>query len=283
MKDTAGFSEDLIIVRGAGDLASGVIHRLYRSGYHVLVLECAAPSAIRRMAAFCEAVYDGEAFVEGVLCTRVENIANCPEVWKRGEIPLLVDEKASCLYTVRPAALVDGIIAKRNLGTCKEMASLTIALGPGFCAGEDVDVVIETMRGHDLGRIIRDGEALPNTGIPGSIGGFTSERVIHSPAKGVLHQKAAIGDLVEKGQIIALVDETPVEASITGVLRGIIRDGYKVSEGLKIADIDPRKEEKKNCFTISDKSRCIAGSVLEVLLGSGIYPLRKAGFSRDPR
>ena len=275
MKNKLDFPKDLIIVRGAGDLASGVIHRLHRSGYHVLALECAAPSAIRRMAAFCEAVYDGEAFVEGVLCSRIENVSECTAAWSRGEIPLLVDETCACLEKVQPAALVDAILAKKNLGTNKAMAPLTIGLGPGFCAGEDVDVVIETMRGHDLGRIIDDGEAFPNTGIPGNIDGFTSERVIHSPADGMLLSRACIGDLVEKGQIIACVDDHPVEASITGVLRGIIREGFKVQKGLKIADIDPRKEQKKNCFTISDKSRCIAGSVLEVLLAYGIYPERK--------
>ena len=165
--------------------------------------------------------------------------------------------------------VVDGILAKRNLGTYKEMAPLTIALGPGFCAGKDVDVVIETKRGHNLGRVIREGEAYPNTGIPGNIGGYTSERVIHSEKRGILKNKKNIGDIVKKGEVIAVIEgegeETLVRATIDGILRGLIRDGFPVTEGFKIADIDPRKEELENCFTISDKARCIGGSVLEVV------------------
>lgn len=269
-------SEHYIIVRGGGDLATGVIHRLFRCGYKVLILECEKPSAIRRKVAFCEAVYDGEAFVEGVLCSRIEDISQCRQVWKKRQIPLLVDPEAACLKTgldgQTPAALIDGIIAKKNLGTRKEMAPVTISLGPGFLAGEDVDYVVETMRGHDLGRIIEDDYAQPNTGVPGMVGGVSKERVLHSPETGIIHVKSQIADLVEKGQILAYVGEVPVPASITGVLRGIIRDGYHVFKGMKIADIDPRKEEKKNCFTISDKARCIAGSVIEILLGEHILP-----------
>lgn len=168
-------SEHYIIVRGGGDLATGVIHRLFRCGYKVLILECEKPSAIRRKVAFCEAVYDGEAFVEGVLCSRIEDISQCRQVWEKRQIPLLVDPEAACLKTgldgQTPAALIDGIIAKKNLGTRKEMAPVTIGLGPGFLAGEDVDYVVETMRGHDLGRIIEDDYAQPNTGVPGMVGG----------------------------------------------------------------------------------------------------------------
>lgn len=269
-------SEHYIIVRGGGDLATGVIHRLFRCGYKVLILECEKPSAIRRKVSFCEAVYDGEAFVEGVLCSRIEDISQCRQVWEKRQIPLLVDPEAACLKTGLdgqvPAALIDGIIAKKNLGTRKDMAPVTIGLGPGFLAGEDVDYVVETMRGHDLGRIIEGDYAQPNTGVPGMVGGVSKERVLHSPEAGVIHVKSQIADLVEKGQILAYVGEVPVPASITGVLRGIIRDGYQVFKGMKIADIDPRKEEKKNCFTISDKARCIAGSVVEILLGEHILP-----------
>ena len=269
-------SNKCVIVRGGGDLASGVIHRLYRCGYRVLILESERPSAIRRMVSFCEAVYDGEAFVEGVLCQRVNTIEECEKVWASKEIPLLVDGEGACISELREKgkilALVDAIIAKRNIGTTREMAPLTIALGPGFEAGEDVDYVVETMRGHDLGRIIEEGCAIPNTGIPGLVGGVSKERVIHSPAAGQIRNQAQIADIVEQGQILAYVGETPVKATITGVLRGIIRDGYEVFEGMKIADIDPRKEEKKNCFTISDKARCIAGSVVEILMNHGIMP-----------
>lgn len=263
----------VIVVRGGGDLASGVIHRLHRCGYRVLILESEKPSAIRRMVSFCEAVYDGEAFVEGVLSHRVESLEECEAVWEAGEIPLLVDPACDCLKKQRPAALVDAILAKKNLGTTSAMAPLTIALGPGFEAGEDVDYVVETMRGHNLGRIIEEGCALPNTGVPGMVGGVSRERVIHSPASGIIRNKAGIADLVEKGSVIAYVGETPVKATIAGVLRGIIRDGYQVGTGMKIADIDPRAEEKQNCYSISDKARCIAGSVVEILLSQGILPI----------
>lgn len=172
---------------------------------------------------------------------------------------------------LRPAVVVDAILAKKNLGTTKEMAPLVIALGPGFTAGEDVDVVIETKRGHNLGRVIRSGSAVPNTGIPGIIGGYGKERVMHAQAEGILRNVASIGDIVEARAVIAEIETekgtVPVEASLSGLLRGLIRDGYPVTKGFKIADIDPRKEELQNCFTISDKARCIAGSVLEVICG----------------
>ena len=269
-------SDKCIIVRGGGDLASGVIHRLHRCGYRVLILECEKPSAIRRKVAFCEAVYDGTAAVEGILCRRIDSLEECEQVWQAGEIPLMVDPAGDCMIELsaqgKVAALVDAILAKRNLGTTRDMAPLTVALGPGFEAGKDVDFVIETQRGHDLARIISKGPATPNTGVPGIIAGYGKERVIHSPAAGIMHNRSRIGDIVEKDQIIAMVDEMPVYASLTGVLRGIIRDGYEVPKGMKIADIDPRQEQKKNCDTISDKARCIAGSVVEILLSEGVLP-----------
>ena len=269
-------NNNCVIVRGGGDLASGVIHRLHRCGYRVLILECEKPSAIRRKVAFCEAVYDKTAEVEGVLCRQANALEECDKIWQAGEIPLIVDPDGTCIGTLheqgKVAALIDAILAKKNLGTAKEMAPLTIGLGPGFTAGLDVDYVVETMRGHDLARIITEGCAIPNTGIPGMVGGVSKERVIHSPGTGMIRGIAHIADIVEKGQILAYVGDVPVEASITGVLRGIIKDGYYVLAGMKIADIDPRKEEKKNCFTISDKARCIAGSVVEILLSNGILP-----------
>ena len=255
-----------LLVRGGGDLASGVIHRLYKCGYQVLVLECRKPSAIRRKVSFGEAVFDGISSVEGVTGRLIEDVSECQKVWEAGEIPILVDETGKVIKELRPDALIDAILAKRNLGTTREMAPLTVALGPGFEAGKDVDFVIETQRGHNLG------SATPNTGIPGVIAGYGKERVIHSPAAGIMHNRSKIGDIVEKDQIIAMVDATPVYASLTGVLRGIIRDGYEVPKGMKIADIDPRKEQKKNCDTVSDKARCIAGSVVEVLLANGVLP-----------
>ena len=263
---------NLIAVRGGGDLASGVIHKLYKSGYRLLILESEKPSAIRRMVSFSEAVYDGEAFVEGVLSHKAESLKDCEDIWNAGEIPLMVDSTGEILKECKPRVVIDAVIAKKNLGTGKEMADLTIALGPGFEAGEDVDFVVETMRGHDLGRIIEEGTALPNTGIPGMVGGVGKERVIHPPETGVIRCEAKIADLVEEGQILAYVGECPVYATVTGVLRGIIRDGYSVTKGMKIADIDPRKEERQNCYSISDKARCIAGSVLEILLSQGVLP-----------
>ncbi len=265
-----GREKQFIIVRGGGDIATGTIHRLHRCGYPVIVLETASPSAIRRRVAFCEAVYDGVSEIEGVRCRRASDYPEAQEILSQGEVPILVDGDCRILEEVRPWALVDAILAKRNLGTTRAMADKTIGLGPGFTAGEDVDLVIETMRGHNLGRVIESGSAQPNTGTPGMIAGYGKERVIHSPATGTFRRYAEIGDLVEKEQVIASVKteqgEVEVHASLTGLLRGIIRDQYPVTRGFKIADIDPRESEYKNCFTISDKARCIAGSVLEALL-----------------
>lgn len=262
--------EQLIVVRGGGDIATGTIHKLARCGYPVLVLETAFPSAIRRFVAFSEAVYDGHSEIEGVVCRRAMEPGEIQGLLDQGVVAMLVDPAGEVLKELRPWALVDAILAKKNLGTHRGMADKTIALGPGFTAGKDVDLVIETMRGHNLGRIIGSGEAVPNTGVPGVIQGFSKERVIHSPARGFLMGKAMIGDPVKKGQLLAVVvtgqGEVCVEASMDGLLRGMIRSGYPVTEGLKIADIDPREGEYENCFTISDKARCIAGSVLEGLL-----------------
>ena len=275
--------KDLIVVRGAGDLATGTIHRLKKAGFRLLVLEAEHPAAIRRQVALSEAVYAGSARVEDVEAVRMDvDLAEKknrkellePEmerIWKKDGVPVLVDPSGLSIAALRPAVVVDAILAKKNLGTTKEMAPLVIALGPGFTAGEDVDVVIETKRGHNLGRVIRSGSAVPNTGIPGIIGGYGKERVMHAQAEGILRNAASIGDIVEARAVIAEIETengtVPVEASFSGLLRGLIRDGYPVTKGFKIADIDPRKEELQNCFTISDKARCIAGSVLEVICG----------------
>lgn len=275
--------KDLIVVRGAGDLATGTIHRLKKAGFRLLVLEAEHPAAIRRQVALSEAVYAGSARVEDVEAVRMDvDLAEKknrkellePEmerIWKKDGVPVLVDPAGLSIAALRPAVVVDAILAKKNLGTTKEMAPLVIALGPGFTAGEDVDAVIETKRGHNLGRVIRSGSAVPNTGIPGIIGGYGKERVMHAQAEGILRNAASIGDIVEARAVIAEIETekgtVPVEASLSGLLRGLIRDGYPVTKGFKIADIDPRKEELQNCFTISDKARCIAGSVLEVICG----------------
>lgn len=275
--------KDLIVVRGAGDLATGTIHRLKKAGFRLLVLEAEHPAAIRRQVALSEAVYAGSARVEDVEAVRMDvDLAEkknrkelleqeMERIWKKDGVPVLVDPAGLSIEALRPAVVVDAILAKKNLGTTKEMAPLVIALGPGFTAGEDVDVVIETKRGHNLGRVIRSGSAVPNTGIPGIIGGYGKERVMHAQAEGILRNVASIGDIVEARAVIAEIETengtVPVEASLSGLLRGLIRDGYPVTKGFKIADIDPRKEELQNCFTISDKARCIAGSVLEVICG----------------
>ena len=198
-------------------------------------------------------------------------------VLEAGEVPLLIDPKGESIELLKPDVVVDAIIAKKNLGTTINMAPLVIGVGPGFTAGQDVHLVIESMRGHNLARIITDGMAQPNTGVPGNIAGFTSERVIHAPAAGYIHDVRKIGDIVQKGDEIAriypdkesydnaLSEYVPVNATITGIIRGLIREGYYFRKGFKIADIDPRESEITNCFTISDKARSIAGSVLEAV------------------
>ena len=263
--------DDLIVVRGGGDLATGVVHRLWSAGLRVLVLETAHPAAIRRQVSLCEAVYEGETTVEGLRAVRISKQEEAEAVWAQNAVPVLIDSKGESIRTLKPDVVVDAILAKKNLGTTREMASLTIALGPGFTAGQDVDVVVETKRGHKLGRIIREGTATPNTGVPGVIGGYAAERVLHSSAQGIFRNLHAIGDFVEAGEAIAKV-ETPageevlVKTQIAGILRGLLRDGYPVVPGFKVADVDPRKTELENCFLISDKARCIAGSVLELVV-----------------
>lgn len=263
----------MIVVRGGGDIATGTIVKLHRCGYPVLVLESRRPSAIRRLVALSEAVYEGKSRVEDVSCRLIHTVWEAEAVWARGEVPMLVDPEGTAIDELHPWAVVDAILAKKNLGTHRGMADITIGLGPGFTAGEDVDAVIETMRGHNLGRVIEKGQAMPNTGVPGMIAGYGKERVIHAPTEGTWKGLCRIGDFVEEGQTIAVLERegktVSVEASITGLLRGIIRDGYPVKKGLKVADIDPRKSEYDNCFTISDKARCIAGGVLEALLYLG--------------
>ena len=271
----------LIICRGGGDLATGIVHRLFRAGFPVLVLETDSPAAIRRQVSFSEAVYDGTATVEGVTAERIASAdrASVDHVLEAGRVPLLVDPEGNSIAQLKPDIVVDAIIAKKNLGTAKEMAPLVIGIGPGFTAGEDVDLVVESMRGHNLARIFTTGSALPNTGIPGNIGGFTKERVLHAEAAGYMKNIRQIGDIVEKGEEIARIYEkmtedgtfsgsyVSVEASISGIIRGLIREGYHFQKGFKIADIDPRESELANCFTISDKARSIGGSVLEAVCG----------------
>ncbi|MCC3866841.1 selenium-dependent molybdenum cofactor biosynthesis protein YqeB [Terrisporobacter mayombei] len=264
--------KDIIVIRGGGDIATGTIYKLHRCGFKVVILEIENPSAIRRSVCFSEAVYENKIVVENVVCEKANNIEEVYSILDRNEIPVIIDPSGNYIEKLKPLALVDAILAKRNLGTRKDMAPITIALGPGFCAGEDVDIVIETMRGHDLGRIIEKGYAISNTGIPGTVKGVSKDRVIYSPSSGIISNMKEIGDIVKKGEVIAKINDTEnetiteVKATIDGVLRGIIRDKSKIKVRLKIADIDPRIEEVKNSYTISDKARTIAGGVLEAVL-----------------
>ena len=262
--------KNLIIVRGGGDLATGTIYKLKKCGFPVLILEAESPSAIRRNVAFSEAVYQGQQTVEDITCYMAGSVAEAEQFLAKGKLTLLVDPAGVSIEALKPLAVVDAILAKKNLGTHKDMAPITVALGPGFEAGIDVNAVIETKRGHNLGKVLWSGFAAPNTGVPGIIAGFGKERVIHCPAEGILRNVKKITDTVVKGEVIAVVEteegNVPVEASLDGLLRGLIRDGYPVTKGFKIADIDPRMDEYGNCFTISDKARCIAGGVVEAIL-----------------
>lgn len=255
-----------VIVRGGGDIASGTIQKLYRSGFNVLVLEIEKPTAIRRNVAFSDAIYNGEATVEGIKAIRAYNLEDINNAFKNRIIPILVDSDGYFINKIKPLAVIDAILAKKNLGTNKDMAPITIALGPGFKAGVDVDVVIETMRGHNLGRLIFEGYAMANTGVPGEIAGYSKERVIYSQSNGIIKNLKYIGDIVKKDDVLAVVGDQKILAPIDGLLRGLIKDGTKVEIGLKIGDIDPRLKEIENYTTISDKARNIGGGVLEALL-----------------
>jgi xanthine dehydrogenase accessory factor len=257
---------DIVIVRGGGDLASGTIQKLHRSGFRVLVLEVPNPTSIRRNVSFSEAVYEKEVEIEGIKAVHVYCLSEIENAWRNKKVPMIIDEKGDYIKIIKPKIVVDAIIAKRNMGTTKDMADITIALGPGFTAGEDVDIVIETSRGHNLGRLIYTGKAKENTGIPGNIMGYSVERVIHSPIAGIMKNVVHIDSVVEKDDVIAYIGDTEVKATMSGLLRGILRNGSTVMKGFKIADIDPRVSEKMNCYTISDKARNIAGGVLEAVL-----------------
>ncbi|MFV0503227.1 MAG: selenium-dependent molybdenum cofactor biosynthesis protein YqeB [Lachnospirales bacterium] len=259
------FEKDLIIVRGGGDIATGVIQKLFRTHFNVLVLECKYPSAIRHSVALSQCIYDGKHKVEGMSAIRVSNICEIKEAFLRKEIPVLVDEDCAILQEVKPIAVVDAILAKRNLGTRINMAPIVIGVGPGFNAGEDCHCVIETQRGHNLGRLIFEGEAEKNTGVPGEIGGESHRRVLRSPREGTIEIYRKIGDIVSKGDIIAKVGDAEIKAEFEGLLRGVIADSYYVTKNFKVGDVDPRKDQYGNCFTISDKARNIGGGVLEAI------------------
>ena len=258
----------LVLIKGAGDLATGTAVRLARAGFRVVMTDLARPTAVRRTVAFSQCLYDGSATVEGLTARRAEHPAEAEAILAAGAIPVLADPAANILKELPFDALVDAILAKRNLGTRITDAPIVLALGPGFTAGADCHGVIETQRGHDLGRLILTGSAAPNTGVPGNVGGYTVERLIRAPADGVFEPLAAIGDRVEAGAPVARVAGETVRAQISGVVRGMLPAGLPVTRGMKAGDIDPRCEAR-HCFTVSDKARAIGGGVLEGLLYFG--------------
>lgn len=255
-----------VLIKGAGDLATGIAYRLYQAGYDVLMTDIPVPTTVRRNVAYSRVVYEKEAVIEGVKGVLVQTIEEVNKAHTEGVIPVIVDEKAAIRDVYKPEVIVDAIIAKENLGTTVEEAPLVIGVGPGFVAGKDCHAVIETMRGHYLGKVIREGSAIPNTGVPGNIGGFTTERIIRASADGEFQPIAGIGDLVEKDQIVAKSGGQPIYALMSGIVRGMLQTGIKVKKGMKCGDIDARCE-RNHCFTISDKARSIGGGVLEAIVG----------------
>jgi len=247
-------------------MASAVAWRLFSAHFHkIFMLEINRPLAVRREVSFCEAVYEGHKKVEDVEAVKVQDLKGIQDAWENHKIALIVDPKWTMIQEIRPDVTVDAVLAKKNIGTHLTEARLVIGLGPGFTAGKDVHMVIETNRGHNLGRVITSGWAEPNTGIPGSIGGHSNKRVLRAQADGVFQAKLSIGNLVRTGDVIGAVGESEIRAEINGILRGLIRSGTKVPAGLKLGDIDPRGASEY-CYTISDKARAIAGSVLEAIL-----------------
>lgn len=254
------------MIKGAGEMASAVAWRIYMSNIRkVLMLETASPLAVRREVSFCEAIQEGRKTVEGVEALKVDDYNDTRKAWTEGKIAVAVDPEWELLNYAKANVVVDAILAKKNTGTHTKEAPLVIGLGPGFVADEDVHVVIETNRGHNLGRIITSGNAQPNTGIPGPIEGYTVERVLRATCDGVFSARLSIGSKVKSGDAIGAVGEEAVLAKIDGVIRGLIRSSSWVHQGLKIGDIDPRGRADY-CATISEKGRAIAGAVIETIL-----------------
>ncbi|MBN1063857.1 selenium-dependent molybdenum cofactor biosynthesis protein YqeB [Clostridium botulinum] len=255
----------MIVIKGAGDLATGVATRLKKSGFDIVMTEISQPTTVRRTVAFSQVVYDKKVEVEGITAELASNKENIKKIVEEGNVAVLVDEKAKIIDEIKPKIIIDAIIAKKNLGTKIDDANIVIALGPGFTAGIDCHCVIETKRGHYLGKAIYKGSAIPNTGVPGEVGGFSKERIIRATTDGKILPVSKIGDYVKKGDIVAYVNETPVLAKLDGIVRGMLQKDVSVFKGMKSGDIDPRCE-KNHCFTISDKARSIGGGVLEAIL-----------------
>lgn len=254
-----------VLIRGAGDIATGIALRLWRSHLSVVMTDLLAPTAIRRTVCFSQAIVHGETKVEDVTAEQAETAADVPVILKRRRIPVLVDPDGTSILVLKPAVVVDAILAKKNLGTKISDAPVVIGVGPGFTAGVDCHAVVETMRGHYLGRVIDHGTAIPNTGIPGLIGGFAGERVLRAPADGVFRQLLEIGTPVKMGDVAATVNGVPMACTLDGVLRGILADGTPVWKGMKSGDIDPRCTVE-HCYCASDKALAVGGGVLEAIL-----------------
>lgn len=254
-----------VLIRGAGDIASGIALRLHRAGMQVVMTDLPAPTAIRRTVCFSQAILLGEMTVEDVTARRADSVEEAESLLRRGLIPVLADPDCACRAQLRPDALVDAILAKRNLGTKICDAPVVIGVGPGFTAGVDCHAAVETMRGHYLGRVITDGSPIPNTNIPGLIGGFAGERVLRAPADGIFHQIQDIGAVVKAGDVVGEVAGEPMRCHIDGVLRGILADGTPVHKGMKSGDVDPRGETAY-CNTVSDKALAVGGGVLQAIL-----------------
>jgi xanthine dehydrogenase accessory factor len=265
IKDKRMFEESVTVIKGAGYLASGVALRLWRCGFHILMTELEHPTSIRRTVSFSEAVYTGRMIVEEANATLINDIACISETWEKNSIPIIVDSRSKVIDQVKPQIVIDARIAKRNLDTRLDEAPLVIGLGPGFFAKKDVHAVIETNRGHYLGRVMWEGQAEPDTGVPGEINGIRSDRVIYAPATGIFLSTRKIGDIVDKGELLGTVSGVSVNAGIAGVLRGLIHDGVTVQEHLKIGDVDPRANPN-HCLTVSEKAMAISGGVLEAIL-----------------
>ncbi len=262
----ADLKDLIVLMRGAGEMASGVAHRLWRSGFRVALLELPAPLAVRRKVSFCEAVHQGSMTVEGATAVLVDGPDKAGAVWAKGEIPVIVDPLMDSLGDLSPGGFIEATLSKTNdYGLTPDMAPLVIALGPGFTTPENAHYVIETNRGHNLGRVIESGGAEPNTGHPGDIAGLTWQRVLRAPAEGVFDTDRKIGDLVREGEAVARIDGEPVKAGTDGMIRGLIRPGTPVSKGLKVGDVDPRGKRALPA-DISEKARALGGSVLECIL-----------------
>ena len=255
----------IIWVRGAGDIATGIAFRLHKSGFSVVMTDLPQPTSIRRTICFSEAIIKGETKVEDITARLAKRAEEAREILQRGEIAVIADPTGVIAKQLEPVAVVDAILAKKNLGTKISDAPIVIAAGPGFTAGEDCHAVVETMRGHTLGRVYYSGTALPDTGVPGNIGGFTLERLLRAPRAGEFRGVKQIGDVVEAGEVCAYVDEAPMISRIKGVLRGLLPDGISVYEGMKSGDVDPRCEIS-HCFTVSDKALAVGGGALEAVL-----------------